>query len=263
MSQREMVYLGNNRALTRTIFGHKMFVSTKDVSLTPHILLDGLWEPHISKVFVQVVRDGMTVVEIGANIGYYTLIAASMVGERGRVITFEPDPDNFELLFRNVEINGFMGRVTTEKKAVFDRTGTLRFSRYKYHQGSNTVGEVAKVHLDQWRDEVEVIEVEAVSLDEYLPGNTKVDLIKMDAEGAEPFIFAGMMNIVRNNPNIAIFCEFAPALVSGVGKDPRFFLEELQNEGFKLRYIDADSKVVNISVENLLEMPHSELFLTR
>lgn len=68
-SNRMAVYLGNSRAITRTIYGHKIYVDTRDHSLTPHLLVDGNWEDWITKVFRSVVRDGMKVVDVGANIG--------------------------------------------------------------------------------------------------------------------------------------------------------------------------------------------------
>ena len=78
------IYLGNNIALTKTIYGQKMYVDTRDQSLTPHILLDGDWEGNITKVFLANVKSGMHVVDIGANVGYYSLLAGRKIGKNGK-----------------------------------------------------------------------------------------------------------------------------------------------------------------------------------
>ncbi len=111
--------MGDSRALTRTIYGHKMYVKTTDLSLAPHILLDGFWENWITKVFIREVQPGMVVCDIGANIGYYSLLAAASVGERGHLHCFEANPDVCEILFQNLDINGFLSRTTVVNKAVF------------------------------------------------------------------------------------------------------------------------------------------------
>ncbi len=79
------VYLGENLALTRVLDRFKMYVDARDISLAPHLLLDGYWELWNTKVFRQLLRPGMHVVDVGANVGYYTLLAAAGVGPRGRV----------------------------------------------------------------------------------------------------------------------------------------------------------------------------------
>jgi energy-coupling factor transporter ATP-binding protein EcfA2 len=87
---RKVVYLGDHRALVRTAWGHKMFVDTRDLGLAPHLLLDGSWELWVTAAFLTNLREGMTVVDVGANIGYYSLLAASNVGSGGRLVSFEP-----------------------------------------------------------------------------------------------------------------------------------------------------------------------------
>lgn len=136
---RSLIYLGDHRALTRTVFGQKMFVDTRDLSLAPHILLDGYWEMWITKFFKGVIKEGMTVVEIGSNIGYYTLLAASQIGAGGRLYAFEANPAVFDILFQNMNVNGFLDRVTLVNKAVLDKSGKLEFHILKRHHGSSSI----------------------------------------------------------------------------------------------------------------------------
>lgn len=76
IKSRPIAYLGNNKALTKTVFGHKIVVDTRDMSLAPHILLDGEWEAWIVRVFLTFVKPGMNVIDVGSNVGFYSLLAA-------------------------------------------------------------------------------------------------------------------------------------------------------------------------------------------
>lgn len=260
--RRDMVYLGDNRALTRTIFGHKMFVDTRDYSITPHILLDGYWEILITGFFKKIIREGMTVVEVGSNIGYYTLLASYLVGAHGKVYAFEANPDVFNTLFRNVEINDFMDRVTLVNKAVIDKSQKLKFNQLKYYHGSSSIIK-DKTYLGKYVDEAKTIDVDATSIDEYFGGrDIKVDVMKIDAEGAEGLIFKGMRKLLEKNPNVKIICEFVPSLISTTGIDPRQFLEELKDYGFRLRVINK-ALIEEVSVDRILGSPYCELFLDR
>jgi len=262
--ERDMVYLGNNRALTRTVWGHKMFLDTRDVSLTPHLLLDGYWEMWITKFFMGIIREGMTIVEVGSNIGYYTLLAASRVGVHGKVYVFEANPSVFEILYRNMEINGFLDRVSLVNKAVMDKSGCVKFHRRKYHQGSGSIVPYSDNFLREIRDESETIEVEAISLDEYFADqNFKIDVIKIDAEGVEPSIFKGMKGLLSRNRDIKIICEFTPTLYALQGHDPLVFLNDIRDQGFKARYINSKSELEDISIVSSLELVVCDVFIER
>jgi len=121
------------------------------------------------------------VVDIGANIGYYTLIFARLVGEQGRVFAFEPDPANFSLLAKNVAVNNYHN-VELIQKAVSDQTGNARL----YLSPKSTVDH----RIYSSNDNRKFIDVEAVRLDDYfLDNNGKIDFIKMDIQGlkVKPF----------------------------------------------------------------------------
>lgn len=257
---RECIYLGDYKALTRTIFGHKIFVDTRDMSMAPHILLDGYWEMWVTDIFMNLVKDGMNVIDIGANIGYYSLIFASKIGSTGKLFTFEADPEVFDILHKNMEINGFLGRTELINKAVVDKRGTINFNKCKIHHGSSSI---ASFSSEFW-DNVEIINVETISLDEYFKNkNMKIDIIKIDAEGSEPYIFDGMKELIEKNPNMTIICEFNQYIISGAKRDPRKFLEEIKRYGFTLKYIDDSSNIENISIEELLKKDLCELYLER
>jgi FkbM family methyltransferase len=261
-SRRECVYLGNYRALTRTTFAHKMYLDTRDIILTPHLLLDGYWETWITKALLRELRSGMNIVEIGSNVGYYSLIISSKIGDTGRLFAFEANPDTYQILRDNIEINGFNTRVTAEKKAVIDKVEKIAFQKLTKNLSTSSIVEYSK--LNQYSEELEIIKVDATSLDQYFNNkDIKIDLIKMDAEGSEPRIFEGMKNLIINNANLTIICEFNPPLISATSVDPQKFLEKIQSYGFILKYIDIDSIPKEAPIEKLLQLGVVDLYLKK
>lgn len=252
---RPMVYLGGNKALTRTVFGHKMIVDTRDLSLAYHLLLDGYWESWITNVFNQKLREGMTVVEVGANVGYYSLLAASKIGPGGKLYCFEANPAIAEILSDNIEINGFSSRTQVVNMAVSSHSGKLEFYVVAKHMGGSSLFRPAYEHKP--------VVVEATSLDEFFPPGTRVDFLKIDAEGAEGLILQGSQRLLRENPHISIIMEFIPNNLKAAGSHPESFLQDLSALGFKLGRIDEDGTVKHMTMEQLLSLRHSELYLVR
>ncbi|HHK74184.1 MAG TPA: FkbM family methyltransferase [Rhizobiales bacterium] len=243
------IYLGNNRALTQTKWGHKVFVDTTDVSLTPHILLDGYWEMWITKALLSELKPGMTFVDIGSNLGYFSILGADAVGESGKVISFEANPEMHELTYRNLEINGFLDRSECHNKAAFSENTMLEFKLYEKHKGSSSLYALDEAAA-HFHDSLTTISVEAVTLDSALAGR-KVDVIKMDAEGAEPAILSGARNLLADNPDIAIFMEFSPGFLPSMGESEAV-LDMMTGLGFSIRRIDTDSSLVPVDKEELL-----------
>lgn len=264
---RDLLYLGDYRALTRTVFGHKMFVDTRDISIAPHLCLDGQWEPQITKVFLETLQEGMNVLEVGANIGYYTVLAATRIGKSGKIYSFEANPEIFEILLHNIAVNGLLERAELINKAVSNKSGTIKFHTLNRLRGASNITGFSQEILNKYGDEVKVIEVEALSLDEYFNNkDVGIDVIKIDAEGSEALILKGMRKLLAHNPHITIISEFAPSFISATGEDPAQFLEEIMSLGFKLKVIGPGSELRETSVDELLAMAGTnicELFLAR
>jgi predicted methyltransferase len=100
------VYVGGNRVLTTTVHGQSLFVDSRGLSLSPQIILDGSWEPGVTQALRSLVKLGMTIVEIGANIGYFTTLPGRLVGPRGCVRAFEANPKIFDLLTESIDTTG-------------------------------------------------------------------------------------------------------------------------------------------------------------
>ena len=244
------VYLGDSTALTRTVFGHKLYVDTRDISLAPHLLLDGEWEMWITRVFRELVRPGMTVVDIGANVGWYTLLAAHDAGPGGRVVAFEANPRLAQLVRRSVAVNGFSATTVVEATAVADRSGEVTLHVLAEHHGSSSI----EKDFLAFHDSHETLTVPATTLDAYVAAHgLQIDLLKIDAEGAEPLIVRGARETIAATPGIQILLEYAPA--------NRGAAETLAEMGFVAQAVSVDSQLVPVAVDRLDEVPSLDMVL--
>lgn len=260
---RPMVYIGDHLALTKTVYGHKMYVDTRS-QMGACFLLDGYWEEWITRHLREFVRPGMRALDIGANMGFYSLLLGDLVGPNGRVIAFEPWPHFFQILRRNLEINGFLGRATLERKSVHAVSGRQELSFYEDY-GTGSVGASTQQLEEPGTFGTPCsLQVESVSLDDYFATDLgPIDFIKIDADGSEPFIFQGMKGLLRRDHPLTIFCEFSPTLYRTFGVDPQAFLEELTAAGFQLsEFVPEGIKEVR-SLPALLNSTWAELLLVR
>jgi FkbM family methyltransferase len=220
--------------------GNKMYVNTDDRGVVPILLMDGAMEKYDTELFKEMVKEGMIVVDIGANIGYYTLIAAKLVGKSGIVYAFEPEPITYELLCKNIEVNGYTNVVPIQK-AVSNENGKTKIWCDKVNFASPSFSrENVLIFSEDNVLEDSFVEVETITLDEFMKntvGNTKVDIMKVDAEGAEELIIDGAKQILESN-NLKIIMEFWPLGLRNLGTDPLELLCKLQEFRLKIRFIN-------------------------
>ena len=239
-------YLRPNEIVRTECRGHEMYLDPADVEVARSLISLGSWEEHETRIFSAAVKEGMVVVDIGANIGHYTLEAARRVGETGRVFAFEPEPHNFGLLCRNVEANRYRN-VVSVRKALSNRTGVGRLTL--------SAGNLGGHHLKNSGEQGEDVAVSMITLDEFLLDEPRpIDVIKMDAEGAEMGILEGMKGVLEANPDLILFTEFSPRAIRAAGNEPEKFLEALAEASFHLGILDQSSS----RIEELPEVPLSE-----
>src|SRR3990170_3202732 len=233
--------------------GSKMYVDSRDTGVAPFLLEWGFYEKYETELFKRLVKKGMVVVDIGANIGYYTLLAAHLVGDEGKVFAFEPDPYNYNLLCRNIEVNGFRN-VIPIRKAVFSKSGETKLFLDKSNLGGHSLSEA---NVDKGAS----ITVEVTSLDDYFKNkDCEIDVIKMDVQGSEMEVLEGMTNTINQNDNLTIITEFWPMGLRNSGSSPAGFLNKLIEYGFALYQIGQSVERVN--VDYLLRMLSDKKFTT-
>ncbi|MBD3264114.1 MAG: FkbM family methyltransferase [Candidatus Omnitrophica bacterium] len=196
------------------------------------------------KLINKEIEPGGRVVDVGAHIGCYTLVLAGLVGSSGKVYSFEPAEDNFELLRKNIELNDY-GNVIAVRKAVGNRTGQTRL--YMHSKGVSH-------SIYSAEDKKRYAEVDILRLDEYFKDSTEgVDFVKIDAEGAEYDVLRGAENLLNVNPYIKMVVEYSPFMLKKAGTDHRDFLKFLKSLGFRLYDInEKKERVEATSVEDLL-----------
>lgn len=161
---------------------------------------EGNIEPEVQAALQRHLRPGMTFYDIGANIGFFSLLAARLVGKNGKVVAFEADPEVATRLRENVARNS-MNWVAVEEKAVWSEPGTVCFSRAAPEISPDRgLGHVVSTSTP------ETIDVRAVALDGYTSMNPAPDFLKCDAEGAEVEVFHGAHRLLREK-RPCVICE--------------------------------------------------------
>lgn len=163
-------------------------------------VLEGSGEPQVQRALAAQLRPGMVFYDLGANIGFFSLLAAKLVGEKGRVFSFEADPEVASRLRENIARNHFT-RVSVEEKAVWSDSRRVVFARADPAQSPDRgLGCVTKAAAPN------TVEVEAVSLDSYVHAFPAPDFIKCDVEGAEVEVFRGARELLRTK-RPGVLCE--------------------------------------------------------
>lgn len=180
-------------------------------------------------LFKNIIKPGMSVLDLGANIGFYTVLFSKLVGKNGKVFAFEPDAKNFKHLEKNTKA---LYNTVIEKKAVSDKTGEINFYISKDlnvdHQ-SYDIGEGRDYE-----------KADAVALDDYFPDNIKIDFIKIDIQGYEPIALKGMSKIIRQPGRMVVFGELWPYGLQKAGSSAEEYLQFLKSRGFKIKFFEGE-----------------------
>lgn len=251
-------YLENHTGLCKVLSRFKMYVDTRDRGIAPHLIMDGFWETWLTQYLAKIVQPGDVCLDIGANFGYFSLLMSALTGDKGKAIAFEPTP-HIAALLRGTGNSNSPGFSVAEV-ALADKSGKMTF-----HVPDGNFGDAS---LLQRSDREAIgntnIQVNVITLDEYLEQQKieRVDVIKMDVEGAEPLVFTGMKKTITQNPNLKIIIEYSPYLYD----DSRSFTEYLFSEFIVTRIKDVaqETEVQSSEINTLLELTdHTDLYLQK
>jgi FkbM family methyltransferase len=185
---------------------------------------------------------GMTVVDVGANIGYYTLVFADLAGPSGRVIAFEPDPDLYGAAVENVRRNGKAGTVRLNNCALGSQPAELHLLRGHVNSGDNRLR-----RADPGTARAVAVRVER--LDDVL-GSEKVDWIKIDVQGWECDVLEGMgQTLARNLETLKVCFEFWPHGIRQAGRDPQEAAAILRRFGYSIYRRESATPVTDAELE--------------
>ena len=202
----------------------KMAVDMSDTSLSQALAIAGVWEPGVTALLRRIVKPGMVVIDVGANIGYFTILCSRLVGIGGKVYAFEPESKNFNALCNNLTLNQCSNVVVTQK-AVSDTEGPayllLHPTGWGAHKLSSLCSPISAL-------------IETITLDNFMADSDRVDIAKIDVEGAELKVLRGMPNIIMRNPAIKIILEFWPEGVTNMGDLPQDLWGICQEQSFTI-----------------------------
>jgi FkbM family methyltransferase len=222
--------------------GHTIRLDRMDSLL---LSVNGNYEEAEQRLFSACLRPGDVVLDIGGHIGLYTLQAARGVGPHGRVYAFEPSSENFTLLEQNIAINGY-ANVEAVRAAVTDVEGEVQLTLSNDNTGDHSLSAERTSHRPSET-------VQGIRLDEWLPADMTVDVVKMDIQGAEPLAIAGATAVLERSPNVVLFTEHSPLHLGDHGTAAQH-VEQLQGLGFVLHEV-TDAGLVPVDSTEMLARP--------
>ena len=211
-----------------TIFDYKLFLDRHDQDAYS-VILDS--ETKELQLLRNIIKEGDTVIDIGANIGFYTLLFRNIVGKKGRVIAFEPEPKNFSLLRKTIDTNNFEN-VIAYQMAVGSKNSKVKLLLSE-DAGEHQISDNG--HID----------VDCIRLDDYIKS---ADFIKLDVEGYEIEILKGMQNLLQKN--IILMSEFYVKLLVN-NSNPKEFFTILTENGFS--FVDMRNRMKPIDESNFMK----------
>ena len=223
--------------------GSKMFLDPGD---SLDLSINGVYGELDTKIIREEIHEGDIVIDVGANIGYYTLIFAQLVGSSGKVFAFEPEPKNFEILKKNIEINNYQN-IVAEQKIVSDKSGIVKLFIAEH----GIVGH----RINQEKSSQKFIEVESIILDNYIKKlnlDNKINFIKIDVEGSEPKVLEGTKEIIQKSNQLKIFTEFNREVVKEYGIEPKEMIDLFYRNGFKIYLPNYKENKINLTNVNEL-----------
>jgi len=203
------IYLGDHTALTYLSNGQRAFVDTRSRDVGVYLLHGGEWEANYTAAFRRMLRPGARVVDVGANLGWYTLIAAPIVGATGRVYAIEPNPVLAQLVHASVRTNGFGDWAQVLQVAVGDVPGVVDLIAEPAMPGG---GFIRPFHPETQDTPSQATRVAALPLDSLLAREAApIDVVKMDIEGWEGMALRGMAATFDRSPGMRLLVEWGPA----------------------------------------------------
>ena len=239
-------YLGEGSLICRVLGRYKLFVDAADIGLSSHLLLDGYWEMWLTEMLADVVKPGMVVVDIGANLGYFTMLMSDLVGPLGRVHAFEPNPYIAERLERSIAVNGLHARtvVHTEPLSEFETDVVLVVPA-----GEPKNGYIAAPDFNPANGE-RVIGMRTRRFDSFAD-MADADVIKIDADGSEELIWRGMSGHLSRGRPLIVFLEFAASRYP----DAEAFIARIKADGFSIGRLTLTDGEQAVTTDEILAEP--------
>ncbi|SNZ10509.1 methyltransferase, FkbM family [Persephonella hydrogeniphila] len=249
---RELVYFLNKESLNNRYLIVKLrncdcylLVDTSD-SWGTDVLRFGVVETPEDKFVKKIIKNGNTVLDIGAHWGGFSTCFGNLVGEKGKVYSFEASRRNFSFLRKNIKINRLEGIVESFNFAVGEKEGYVELTISEESSGHNSI---VRKNINSRKKET----VKQIYIDKFIEENNinRVDFIKIDVEGYELNVLMGMETLLKRSKDLWLFIEFSPMFMR---KEDALKLYELLQKNFKKTFIAHQKKVYEVPWEEALKI---------
>ncbi|HEY42267.1 MAG TPA: FkbM family methyltransferase [Dehalococcoidia bacterium] len=234
------------RYVVREINGSQMYLDMTDIGLSCDLMIDGLREAYILETIKKELSEGDFVIDIGANIGYYALLEAKIVGARGRVYAIEPVPESADLLRKNIELNGY-SNIEVYQIAIGDKkeSAPIHIARQRNISSMRQISSHAESGILS-----QDVNVDVLTLDDFLKDRPHPQMIRMDVEGYECRIINGMEKTLGENTPLTLFIEL------------HFNILEPEETITLLKILrDADFEIADVTSETMIRGSTRHRFL--
>lgn len=257
-AKRVAVNCGDGAVLLRSEAG---YILCSDID---HALISALMETGDLEIGTRILiqtflKPGECFVDVGANIGMHTLAAAHAMKGQGKIVAFEPFAPTKKLLQRSIWMNGFASLVEVHEAAVSNESGSsvLYLGETSGHHSLFSLDGNEATHAKQ-------VEVRLLRLDDVIPSNLKIDLLKIDAEGAELDVIQSALSTIKRNSDIAIIVEFGPSHLRRTGMQPIYWLSVFEKLGLEYRVINSLTGKLEVwEIADLISCDSANLLFSR
>lgn len=237
-------YVGDGLVLVKCVVAGQQivyFVESQDRLLSPWFITSGAYETELTDFFLRTLRPDDHCLDVGANFGFFTCLFARFAPQ-GQVIGVEPAPALYGLLRDNIYANNLHGHARAVQAAVTDRPCALTMHRRVGRSGNTSIFRPDEAFVRSLGEPPsEPFLVTGLTLDSMAQRmGGRVDVMKVDVEGAEPLVFAGAARTIAQNPGLQIVMEWSPEQIRSGGFDPAAFLATV--EGMGLRFFDIEQQ---------------------
>lgn len=221
-------YLDSKWVVTSVLERYLMWVDLHDRYVS-HGCLNDNWEPSETDFFVSRLREGDTVLDIGANIGWFSLVASKHIGPTGSIHSFEPRPQTSKMLAKTISLNGLRSMVHCWEYALTDEPGNI-FINWGVDT-DNPGGSFISKTFNPVQSGLQSSVIKAVRLDDFLP-DIKPDVIKIDVEGAGPLVFFGAVNALRRGKPVILSELYPEQLMRVSGHTSSSYISQMHELGY-------------------------------
>ena len=238
---RKLANAAIRRIVPRTLrlHGATVVLNPNDPVVSGALTFGGYEIPE-TKFFLRVCRPGITFLDIGANVGYYSALALARMHGQGKIVALEPDPENFQYLEATLAANNGAIAVALQK-AASDHAGTMTLHTSADNRGDN------RLYANELASGSCEVQVEQVDNIVAALGVTEVNLIKMDVQGYEAHVLAGMKSTIANSRDLVLLSEFWPDGLRRAGSDPSKYLSGLRELGLNLYELTAGARLTPVT----------------